>query len=30
VEGMIDRATIAQGGHLTDHFLYLADYAAGQ
>jgi alanine dehydrogenase len=28
-EGMIDRATIARGGHLTDHFSYLADYAAG-
>ncbi len=28
-EGMIERATIAKGGHLTERYTYLADYAAG-
>lgn len=27
-EGMIERATIAKGGKLTEHYQYLADYAA--
>lgn len=27
-EGVIDRATITRGGHLTEHFMYLKDYVS--
>jgi hypothetical protein len=29
-EGMIDRATIAANGQLTERFTYLSDYAEGR
>ena len=29
-EGMIDRASIAANGHLTERFSYLSDYAEGR